>query len=82
VSIEASPQPADAPRVEWVAASKFPYGKMTRRLVDGSRSRPILGESGKKLVDLIAWDPASRPPRPEGGLSDVSANLNLPASDE
>jgi hypothetical protein len=56
---------------------------MTRRLVDGSRSRPILGESGKKLVDLIAWDPASRPARqPEGGLSDVSANLNLPASDE
>jgi hypothetical protein len=56
---------------------------MTRRLVDGSRSHPILGESGKKLVDLIAWDPASRPaPQPEGGLSDVSANLNLPASDE
>ena len=82
VSIEASPQPADAPRVEWVAASKFPYDKMTRRLVDGSRSRPILGESGKKLVDLIAWDSASRPPQPEGGLSDVSANLNLPASDE
>jgi murein DD-endopeptidase MepM/ murein hydrolase activator NlpD len=83
VSIEASPEPADGPRVEWVAASKFPYSKMTRRLVDGSRSRPILGESGKKLVDLIAWDPASRPsPQPEGGLSDVSANLNLPASDE
>jgi hypothetical protein len=83
VSIEASPEPAEGPRVEWVAASKFPYSKMTRRLVDGSRSRPILGESGKKLVDLIAWDPASRPARqPEGGLSDVSANLNLPASDE
>jgi murein DD-endopeptidase MepM/ murein hydrolase activator NlpD len=83
VSIEASREPAEGPRVEWVAASKFPYSKMTRRLVDGSRSRPILGESGKKLVDLIAWDPASRPARqPEGGLSDVSANLNLPASDE
>jgi hypothetical protein len=56
---------------------------MTRRLVDGSRSRPLLGESGKKLVDLLAWDPSSRPaPEPEGGLSEVSANLKVSGSDE
>lgn len=83
VSIEASAEPADSPRVEWVAPAKFPYSKMTRRLIDGSRSRPLLGESGKKLVDLITWDPASRPPpQPEGGLSEVPANHNLPSSDE
>lgn len=58
VSIQASPEPADTPRVEWVAAAKFPYPKLTRRLVDGSRERPRFGESGKKLVDLLTWDPA------------------------
>ncbi len=61
VSIKPSAEPAAAPRVEWVAPSRFPLSKMSRRLVDGSRDRPLLGESGKKLVDLITWDPASRP---------------------
>ena len=60
VSIEPSPEPATSPRVEWVAPAKFPYGKMTRSLVDGSRGRPLLGESGQKLVDLLTWDPVSR----------------------
>ncbi len=68
VSIEPSPEPAAAPRVEWVAPAKFPYSKMTRRLVDGSRSSPFLGESGKKLVDLLTWDPvraSASPTTPE-----------------
>jgi murein DD-endopeptidase MepM/ murein hydrolase activator NlpD len=83
VSIEPSPEPAASPRVEWAAPAKFPYSKMTRRLVDGSRSRLLLGESGKKLVDLLTWDPSSRPaPEPEGGLSEVSANLKVSGSDE
>lgn len=83
VSIEPSDKSATAPRVEWIAPSKFPYGKMTRRLVDGSRQQPVFGESGKKLVDLLTWDPSSRTVSgPEGGLSEVSASLNLPASDE
>jgi murein DD-endopeptidase MepM/ murein hydrolase activator NlpD len=83
VLIEPSSEPATSPRVEWVAPAKFPYSKMTRRLVDGSRSRPLLGESGKKLVDLLSWDPSSRPAQePEGGLSEVSANLKVHGSDE
>jgi hypothetical protein len=83
VSIEPSSEPAAAPRVEWVAPAKFPHSKMTRRLVDGSRGNPSLGESGRKLVDLLVWNPASRPAAPpEGGLSDVPANLNLRGSDE
>jgi murein DD-endopeptidase MepM/ murein hydrolase activator NlpD len=66
VSIEPSPEPAGSPRVEWVAPAKFPYSKMTRRLVDGSRSRPVLGESGRKLLDLITWDPSRIPASPPG----------------
>ncbi len=68
VSIEPSPEPATTPRVEWVASSKFPTAKMTRGLVEGSPGRPVLGQSGKKLIDLITWDPAraaASPPAPE-----------------
>jgi murein DD-endopeptidase MepM/ murein hydrolase activator NlpD len=83
VAIEPSTGSVAAPRVEWVAPAEFPPGKMTRRLVEGTRRQPLLGESGKKLVDLLAWDPASRPaPAPEGGLSEVSAGLKVPPSDE
>jgi len=83
VQIEPSTESVAEPRVEWVAPSKFPYGKVTRRLVEGSRGRPSLGESGQKLVGLLAWDPASRPPaQPQGGLSEVAASLKVPGSDE
>jgi murein DD-endopeptidase MepM/ murein hydrolase activator NlpD len=83
VAIEPSTGSVAAPRVEWVAPAEFPPGKMTRRLVEGTRRQPLLGESGKKLVDLLDWDPASRPaPAPEGGLSEVSAGLKVPPSDE
>jgi murein DD-endopeptidase MepM/ murein hydrolase activator NlpD len=83
VSIEPSPEPADTARVEWIAPAKLPYAKVTRRLVEGSRGRPLLGESGKKLLDLLTWDPASRPePVTQGGLSEVPADSNLSPSDE
>ena len=83
VSIEPSPESVAAPRVEQAGKAKFPYAKVTRGLLDGTKSQPRLGESGKKLVDLLAWDPASRPaPEPQGGLSEVSAGLNLYGSDE
>ena len=83
VSIEPSAESADAARVEWVAPAKFPYAKVTRNLVDGSRSRPLLGTSGQKLLDLLTWDPDSRPaPVPQGGLSGMSADPNLSPSDE
>ena len=68
VSIEPSPEPAAAPRVEWIATAKAPLGKLSRNLVDGSRSNPRLGESGQKLIDLLTWDPArapASPPTPE-----------------
>ncbi|MEX1010176.1 MAG: hypothetical protein WEC72_02410, partial [Chthoniobacterales bacterium] len=61
VEIEPSPDPATAPRVEWVAPAKFPHAKLSRNLVDGSPHRPQLGESGRKLVDLLTWDPDSAP---------------------
>ncbi len=64
VSIESSPEPVAAPRVEWVAAARFPLGKMSRNLVDGSPRNPQLGESGRKLVDLLTWDPARAPASP------------------
>ena len=59
--IEPSSEPATAPRVEWVAPAKFPPGKLSRDLIGGSRARPQLGESGRKLIDLLHWDPASAP---------------------
>ncbi len=83
VSIEPSPEPVDAPRVEWVAPAKFPVSKLTRRLIDGSPNRPQLGESGKKLLGLLTWNPSAKPAEPtEGGLSEVTASLKLSASDE
>jgi hypothetical protein len=66
-----------------VAPAKFPYAKLTRGLIDGPRNRPRLGESGQKLIDLLTWDPASRPePQPQRGLSGDAANRKLPTSDE
>jgi hypothetical protein len=83
VLIEPSTEVASAPRVEWVAPAKFPYAKLTRRLIDGSRQQPRLGESGEKLIDLLTWDPASRPaPEPQRGLSEDAANLRLSPPDE
>ena len=83
VLIEPSTEVASAPRVEWVAPAKFPYAKLTRRLIDGSRQQPRLGESGEKLIDLLTWDPASRPaPEPQRGLSEDAANLRLSSPDE
>jgi len=83
ILIEPSSEPAAVPRVEWVAPAKFPYAKLTRRLVEGSRNQPRLGESGQKLIDLITWDPASRAaPEPQRGLSEAPANLSINPSDE
>lgn len=61
VLLEPSPEPAAAPRVEWVAPAKAPLAKLSRNLVDGSRTNPRLGENGQKLVDLLTWDPARAP---------------------
>lgn len=83
VSIEPSSEAAAATRLEWIASAKFPHSKMTRRLVDGPRNRPFLGESGKKLVDLLTWDPSDRTASGlRRGLSADAANLNISAKDE
>lgn len=61
-TIEASPEPCTEPRVERAQRSRFPYGKVTRRLLEGPPGKPQLGPSGRNLVELLTWDPASRPP--------------------
>ncbi len=83
VRIEPSSEPASAPRVEWVAPVKFPYAKLTRRLIDGSRQQPRLGESGEKLLGLLTWDPDFRPsPDAQRGLSEDAAQLRFGPANE
>ncbi len=83
VLIEPSIEPASAPRVARVAPAKFPYAKLTRGLIDGPRDQPRLGKSGHKLINLLSWDPATRPePRPQRGLSVDAANRKFPPSNE
>lgn len=59
VAVEPSAQAVAAPRVVWAAPSKAPYGKVTRSLLAGAKGEARLGESGKKLLSLLAWDPAT-----------------------
>jgi murein DD-endopeptidase MepM/ murein hydrolase activator NlpD len=64
VSIEASEESVTAPRAVWAAPSPFPYGKVTRSLLAGRAGNPVLGESGKKLMSLLTWDPSASPSPP------------------
>ena len=59
VGIEASNEPIAEPRVVWAAPSPFPYEKVTRSLLAGRTGKPRLGESGKKLLSLLSWDPST-----------------------
>lgn len=62
ISLEASPAAVDSPSVEWLTSAPKPYSKLSRSLVDGPPGRPVLGEAGRKLLDLLFWDPASAKP--------------------
>lgn len=65
VAIEASDESIAEPRVVWAAPTPYPYEKVTRSLLAGRSGQPRLGESGKKLLSLLSWDPsaaASPPP--------------------
>ncbi len=59
VAITPSPETVADVRVEWAQPQKFPYGKVTRSLLDGPPGQPRLGPSGEKLAQLLTWDPAA-----------------------
>jgi len=59
VAIEASEEAVAEPRVVSAAPSPFPYEKVTRSLLAGRTGKPRLGESGKKLLSLLSWDPSA-----------------------
>ena len=63
VAIETSAELCSEPRVEWARSTKFPYGKVTRSLLAGTPGRPQLGSSGRNLMELLTWDPASATPQ-------------------
>jgi len=66
-SIEASDESVTEPRVVSAAPTPFPYEKVTRSLLAGRTGKPRLGESGKKLLSLLSWDPsAAASPTPGG----------------
>lgn len=67
VEIKASPEEAGEPRVVWARPSTVPYKDATRSLIEGPPGSPHLGESGKKLVQLLAWNPSMAPTVPPGG---------------
>jgi len=66
VKLEASDEPIAGPRVTWAQPSAIPYDQATRSLLAGPPGNPQLGLSGRKLVELLTWDPASAS-RPEEG---------------
>lgn len=61
VALEASPEKAGEPRLEWAKPSKIPYAKATRSLLEGAPGNPRLGDNGRKLLQLLAWDPTAPP---------------------
>lgn len=78
VDIKASSEPASEPRVVWARPSAVPCGKATRSLLDGPPGAPRLGDAGKKLVQLLAWNPSMAPAVPAGAQRGLSAHA--PAS--
>lgn len=59
IALTASDQALDAVSVEWLGSTAKPAAKLSRSLVDGPHGRPTLGEAGRKLLDLLFWNPAS-----------------------
>ncbi len=64
VALEASPETAEVPRLEWAKPSQIPLAKVTRSLLDGPPGSPRLGDSGHKLLQLLSWNPATAPSQP------------------
>lgn len=67
VRIEPSDESVAEPRVVWAASSPFAYEKVTRSLLAGHTGAPRLGESGKKLLSLLSWDPSTAASPTPGG---------------
>ncbi len=63
IKVEPTPEQLAETRVIWAPASVIPYDDATRSLLAGAPGKPQLGPSGRKLADLLTWDPstASRP---------------------
>lgn len=67
VSIQPSVESLSEARVVWAAPSAFAYDKVTRSLLTGRAGNPRLGESGKKLLSLLSWDPSTAVSPTPGG---------------
>lgn len=79
VDIKPSTEPVGEPRIVWARPSAVPYKEATRSLIDGTQDAPRLGEAGKKLVQLLAWNPSMAPATPPATPAGVQRGLSAHA---